>query len=569
MAAIKVFRNYDHSQIKERTSIDSNSMVFTQLLRDFMNVETIKKISQLSLLAFFTLILASLLANTNTALTTRNEQFSTMFSSSSSDSTLNCTQGFIPSPPARELINSSMTPLNSSSDWKQGAIDTFFPNLDVSQVSFTMTVPSFLPSLNDNYFVLLSIYDDASSYDQIGIVDPGSSTNPPTNAQWDFCTSWTSGGLSGLLANSQTYHPEGADPRDLQPLICGVTYTFSITAKGNGNIGFSCYQGSKVIYSYFRDTGANNLVRGYTYYGYVDYTLYEEINEMYPVGSAPGFNFYSNVNSPGVIWEVYHTGFPFDFGDSPPSGVSTQISGHNIGIINIPAYISHGGKPYFHGGGIGISGGLQSAENNEYDINMVPATYVNNYQVKVNLDATFPYASCEANGGDIRFSMTNGTTIPYWIESWNDANHASIIWVKVPTAGTSEITMKFGDLSLMPQSNGSAVFDFFDDFTGTSIDTTKWNATQQDFSTIRVSNGIAHLETNILDVFTGQNMNCLMRTFQGFSDYYNIGGMIYGTHIPNGLVADDYSVNSSATTLVGGSPQRMDQSHLLAGFIKE
>ena len=61
-------------------------------------------------------------------------------------------------------------------------------------------------------------------------------------------------------------------------------------------------------------------------------------------------------------------------------------------------------------------------------------------------------------------------SLPYWLESDMRA------WVKVPSipADASSINMYYGSPSASPASNGSATFDFFDDFDGVSLDTGKW-----------------------------------------------------------------------------------------------
>jgi len=75
---------------------------------------------------------------------------------------------------------------------------------------------------------------------------------------------------------------------------------------------------------------------------------------------------------------------------------------------------------------------------------------------------------------DIRFTTDDGiTTIPYWLEK--DCNTTSTkIWVKVPSIlanGTATIYFYYGNPSASSASNGSATFEFFDDFSG---DLSKW-----------------------------------------------------------------------------------------------
>jgi Uncharacterized conserved protein len=81
---------------------------------------------------------------------------------------------------------------------------------------------------------------------------------------------------------------------------------------------------------------------------------------------------------------------------------------------------------------------------------------------------------------DIRFTYLypNNTEveIPYWIESGcNTAN--TRIWIKVPyipANGNVTVYMYYGNPNAVSMSNGDYVFEFFDDFEGPSLNTSKW-----------------------------------------------------------------------------------------------
>ena len=65
---------------------------------------------------------------------------------------------------------------------------------------------------------------------------------------------------------------------------------------------------------------------------------------------------------------------------------------------------------------------------------------------------------------DLRFTDTSGSSIPYWVQSMNTT--MATVWVNVtsiPKTGT-QIYVYYGNSSATSQSNGSAVFPFFDDF---------------------------------------------------------------------------------------------------------
>lgn len=93
---------------------------------------------------------------------------------------------------------------------------------------------------------------------------------------------------------------------------------------------------------------------------------------------------------------------------------------------------------------------------------------------------------------DLRFLDSDGITpLNYWVESaCNTAN--TKVWLKFPSlpAGSRQISLYYANPPATPMSNGYGVFDFFDDFDGTAIDTNRWTiANGTGFS---VSNGYLH-----------------------------------------------------------------------------
>jgi len=89
---------------------------------------------------------------------------------------------------------------------------------------------------------------------------------------------------------------------------------------------------------------------------------------------------------------------------------------------------------------------------------------------------------------DIRFSDYY-RTLPYWIESSTTRSTATV-WVKLTETGEAarEFFLYYGNGAAASESDGDDVFDFFDDFSGTSLDTDKW--TQVNGVTPSFSSGI-------------------------------------------------------------------------------
>jgi hypothetical protein len=100
---------------------------------------------------------------------------------------------------------------------------------------------------------------------------------------------------------------------------------------------------------------------------------------------------------------------------------------------------------------------------------------------------TVPYvANMNADFSDLRFTTTADSTLPYWIESKTDSATADV-WIKLP-AETSEFRIFCGNAAATSESDGESVFDFFDDFDGTTINAAKWTATPGTGGSIAVAN---------------------------------------------------------------------------------
>jgi hypothetical protein len=106
---------------------------------------------------------------------------------------------------------------------------------------------------------------------------------------------------------------------------------------------------------------------------------------------------------------------------------------------------------------------------------------------------------CNADFSDIRFTDSSGSTLlSYWIESYTPSDSA-VVWVKLIddiSSNPATIYIYYGNPNATSQSNGDYVFPFFDDFTGSSLDTSKWT----------VDSGIAYSVANsLLKVTDGIN----------------------------------------------------------------
>jgi hypothetical protein len=116
------------------------------------------------------------------------------------------------------------------------------------------------------------------------------------------------------------------------------------------------------------------------------------------------------------------------------------------------------------------------------------------FQVKISINTSslISAGKMNSNGNDIRFvDGSTCNTMPYWIESgMNTAN--TVIWVKVPFlagSGKKTISMYYGNTAAAAASNGDSTFLVFDDFDGSSLNTTKWSLKKTNSASISVSSG--------------------------------------------------------------------------------
>ena len=199
--------------------------------------------------------------------------------------------------------------------WYAGGV--FSSTATARTIGVTIRVPDRAPVSDEFYYVLLSAWDSAGSYDQLGF-----SGNYGT---WGLTYSWTSGSPS-----NPTYH---YDPNAMA-LTPGATYTFNITTDA-GVTHFDAHQGSTQVWTLDASTGGNNLVLAGSYAGYYDYTDYEEVWVTHAAGGSPAFDFYFYdnyyVTTGGVrnapTWTVVED-------SGAPSGVAVKLSGNTVLVDN-------------------------------------------------------------------------------------------------------------------------------------------------------------------------------------------------------------------------------------------
>jgi hypothetical protein len=152
--------------------------------------------------------------------------------------------------------------------------------------------------------------------------------------------------------------------------------------------------------------------------------------------------------------------------------------------------------------------------------------------------------------GDVRFTASDGTTLlDYWLEtgSLNSGSQAAF-WVEVAAdlGSNQTIYIYYGNSSATTSSNGTNTFTLFDDFTGTSLNTSLW--TQRNGGTPSFSGGLMTVSANATDpskiIATGGTTNdnlAIVARFKvtgGTNDDERVG---VGVHTENSTTPRGYN----------------------------
>jgi len=149
-----------------------------------------------------------------------------------------------------------------------------------------------------------------------------------------------------------------------------------------------------------------------------------------------------------------------------------------------------------------VVGWLSGWSYRNYHIINGVSTQLTDYQVRITVyygsgtssgDTVYLNGLCKSDFSDLRFTGPDGVTLlPYWIESYT-ASSVAYVWVKIPSipaSGSTTFYLYYGNPSASSASDGASTFLFFDDFLGTSLDTSKWDVRTTSGGTYSVSGGI-------------------------------------------------------------------------------
>ena len=370
--------------------------------------------------------------------------------------------------PVFPTLNPSATPSVDQTHWYAGGI---YPNNAPAQnartIYMSIEVPPSAPMSNRFYYVLLSAWDNAGSYDQIGFSD--------SYGVWGLTYSWTSGS-----PNNPTYHYSA----NAMALSSGVTYTFNITVE-SGVAHFVVYQGSAKVWYLDEPTGGDYLVISSNYSGFgADYTNYEEVYPTSTPGNDPefDFHFYNNywISTDGysnpTTWATFSAGAPSNvaviisgnsvFVSNPsPSSISCSVSPNSIAIgssVNVSESIS----PFLSGVAVNLSYTLPnssvlirivtSAADGSYADRYAP-TMLGSWRVKASWNGDTTYDGATSPTLSFTVHHSNALKVPQDYSTIQAALNAAFVGDTIsvasgtynenPEVGISNVTLTGQDSS--------------------------------------------------------------------------------------------------------------------------
>jgi len=113
--------------------------------------------------------------------------------------------------------------------------------------------------------------------------------------------------------------------------------------------------------------------------------------------------------------------------------------------------------------------------------NSFSSTALTDFQITIRLNTAFLIfkGKMRSDCGDIRVTDSNGNLLPVWIDPDTKGLWNTKVYVKVPSIPANSVVtlyLFYGNPDATDVSDPASVFDFFDDFSGTTLDETKWTA---------------------------------------------------------------------------------------------
>jgi|GEM_PF-1189894 len=195
-----------------------------------------------------------------------------------------------------------------------------------------------------------------------------------------------------------------------------------------------------------------------------------------------------------------------DSGISKQSTLSQQFEEYNL--ADAPVSVIFSPQPYSPPPSP-VSSGWRYRQQVDLKVKSGPQTAFQ-AKIAVNTSALISAGKMQVGCQDVRVTDFSGVSLPYWIETGSNGCNTSstLIWVKIPSLAPPIYTfyLYYGNSTAASIANGNQVFDFFDDFTNSSLNTVKWGAT----GAYSISNGELTISTGtVFSKFavTASNLN--------------------------------------------------------------
>ncbi len=138
----------------------------------------------------------------------------------------------------------------------------------------------------------------------------------------------------------------------------------------------------------------------------------------------------------------------------------------------------------------------------------VPIYIDSSHVANLTLLNTF-FNTADSDGDNIpiiEITYNNCTPVNFWIEKWNTTTEEAIIWVNVTIPASSQVTLEiyFDSSGTETLGDPNKVFEFYDDFSGSTLNTSKW---EQYNAQVSLINGILRITNDYAGIYTKKTFN--------------------------------------------------------------
>ena len=154
----------------------------------------------------------------------------------------------------------------------------------------------------------------------------------------------------------------------------------------------------------------------------------------------------------------------------------------------------------------------QWTDSIQYSINSLDTDTNAVISIKIGFDSNM-----NTDYSDLRFEDVSYNSLPYWIEYY-DIDSVKV-WLKcnLLLAGLNTISAYYGNPFAISESNGDSVFELFDDFNVSVLNTNKWTNTIQGGASYTISGGELIMNVTQTDNFVSIDTYDQYELSQGYS----------------------------------------------------